>query len=41
VNLRGTTVIVATHNANLIGRQRRRMVVLHQGRVLEATAAEA
>jgi len=41
VNLRGTTVIVATHNANLIGRQRRRTVVLHQGRVLEATAAEA
>lgn len=41
VNLRGTTVIVATHNANLIGRQRRRMVVLHQGRILEATAAEA
>jgi cell division transport system ATP-binding protein len=41
VNLRGTTVIIATHNANLIGRQRRRMVVLHQGRVLEATAAEA
>jgi cell division transport system ATP-binding protein len=41
VNLRGTTVIVATHNANLIGRQRRRMVVLHHGRVLEATAGEA
>jgi cell division transport system ATP-binding protein len=41
VNLRGTTVIVATHNANLIGRQRRRMVVLHQGRVLEATGGEA
>jgi len=41
VNLRGTTVIVATHNANLIGRQRRRKVVLHQGRVLEPTAAEA
>ena len=41
VNLRGTTVIVATHNANLIGRQRRRMVVLRQGRVLEATAGEA
>jgi len=41
VNLRGTTVIVATHNANLIGRQRRRMVVLHQGRVLEATAGES
>jgi cell division transport system ATP-binding protein len=41
VNLRGTTVIVATHNANLIGRQRRRMVVLQQGRVLEATAGEA
>ena len=41
VNLRGTTVIVATHNANLIGRQRRRMVVLHQGRILEAKAAEA
>jgi cell division transport system ATP-binding protein len=41
VNLRGTTVIVATHNANLIGRQRRRMVVLHQGRVLEAKAAQA
>jgi cell division transport system ATP-binding protein len=41
VNLRGTTVIVATHNANLIGRQRRRMVVLHQGRVLETTAGEA
>jgi len=41
VNLRGTTVIVATHNANLIGRQRRRTVVLHQGRVLEAKAAQA
>jgi cell division transport system ATP-binding protein len=41
VNLRGTTVIVATHNANLIGRQRRRMVVLQQGRVLDTTAGEA
>src|SRR5437660_9496529 len=39
VNLRGTTVIVATHNANLLGRQRRRTVVLHQWRVLEATRA--
>jgi cell division transport system ATP-binding protein len=41
VNLRGTTVVVATHNANLIGDPRRRMVVLQQGRVVEGRAAEA
>lgn len=41
VNLRGTTVVLATHNANLVGRQRQRMVVLQHGRVLEGRAAEA
>ena len=39
VNLRGTTVIVATHNANLMARQNRRMIMLQHGRVLAGSAA--
>jgi cell division transport system ATP-binding protein len=39
INLRGTTVVVATHNANLMGRQHRRMIVLQHGRVLETAEA--
>ena len=39
VNLRGTTVVVATHNANLIARQNRRMIMLQHGRVLAGSAA--
>lgn len=41
VNLRGTTVVVATHNANLMARQNRRMIILEHGRVLESRAGEA
>jgi cell division transport system ATP-binding protein len=41
VNLRGTTVVVATHNPNLVGRLNRRMIVLQHGRVMESKAAEA
>ena len=41
VNLRGTTVVVATHNPNFVGRLNRRMIVLQHGRVLESKAAEA
>ena len=41
VNLRGTTVVVATHNANLMARQNRRMIILEHGRVLESTDGEA
>jgi cell division transport system ATP-binding protein len=42
VNLRGTTVVVATHNPNLVGRLKRRMIVLQHGRVMEPSkAAEA
>jgi cell division transport system ATP-binding protein len=42
VNLRGTTVVVATHNPNLVGRLKRRMIVLQRGRVMEISkAAEA
>ncbi|HEY3196815.1 MAG TPA: cell division ATP-binding protein FtsE [Nitrospirales bacterium] len=39
VNLRGTTVVVATHNANLMARQNRRMIMLEHGRVLAGSAA--
>ena len=39
VNLRGTTVVVATHNANLMARQNRRMIMLQHGRVLAGSAA--
>jgi len=41
VNLRGTTVVVATHNPNFVGRLNRRMIVLQHGRVMESKAAEA
>jgi len=41
VNLRGTTVLVATHNADLINRQRRQVIRLQDGRVVEGGAAEA
>jgi cell division transport system ATP-binding protein len=40
VNLRGTTVILATHDADLI-RNHRRVVKLDQGRLLESELAEA
>jgi cell division transport system ATP-binding protein len=41
VNLRGTTVVVATHNADLINRQRRQVIRLQDGRVVEGGAAGA
>jgi cell division transport system ATP-binding protein len=41
VNLRGTTVVVATHNPNLVGRLNRRMIVLQHGRVMDSKAAQA
>jgi len=41
VNLRGTTVLVATHNADLINRQRRQVIRLQDGRVVDGGAAEA
>jgi cell division transport system ATP-binding protein len=34
INLKGTTVVVATHNALLVDRMRRRVIRLEQGRVL-------
>jgi cell division transport system ATP-binding protein len=41
VNLRGTTVVVATHNRDLVSRLRRRAVVLEDGRVVERESSEA
>jgi cell division transport system ATP-binding protein len=41
VNLRGTTVILATHNAELIGRMRRRVIMLDHGRVTTGGTTEA
>ena len=41
VNLRGTTVVVATHNRDLVSRLRRRAVILEQGRVVERGSSEA
>jgi cell division transport system ATP-binding protein len=36
VNARGTTVVVATHDPGLLGRYRRRVIVLENGRVTSA-----
>ncbi len=41
VNARGTTVVVATHNRDLVQRVRRRVVALDQGRVVEDGVTEA
>ena len=41
VNARGTTVVVATHNQDLVQRVRRRVVVLDQGRVIRDGVPEA
>ncbi|HEX4824666.1 MAG TPA: cell division ATP-binding protein FtsE [Candidatus Polarisedimenticolaceae bacterium] len=35
INARGTTVVVATHDRDLIRRMQRRTIVLHQGRLAE------
>jgi cell division transport system ATP-binding protein len=35
INARGTTVVVATHDRDLIQRMQRRTVVLEGGRVVE------
>lgn len=35
VNLRGTTVVVATHNPNLVSEMGRRALILKQGRLVE------
>jgi cell division transport system ATP-binding protein len=40
INARGTTVIVATHNRDLIKKFKRRTVVLENGRVVETDAYE-
>ncbi len=41
VNARGTTVLLATHNRDLLHRLRRRVVRLEQGRVVEDGCPEA
>ena len=41
VNARGTTVVVATHNRDLVQQMRRRVVVLDQGRVVGEGVGEA
>jgi cell division transport system ATP-binding protein len=41
VNARGTTVVVATHNQDLVHRLRRRVVVLEEGRVVGDGVPEA
>ncbi len=38
INARGTTVVVATHDRDLIQRMQRRTIVLEQGRVAHAAA---
>jgi len=38
INLRGTTVLIATHNQNLIESMRQRVLVLDSGRLLADTA---
>jgi len=35
VNLRGTTVVVATHNPHLVSEMGRRALILKQGRLVE------
>jgi cell division transport system ATP-binding protein len=34
INLTGTTVLVATHDASLVDRMRRRVIELHRGRLI-------
>jgi cell division transport system ATP-binding protein len=41
VNARGTTVVLATHNRDLLRRWRRRVMRLEQGRVAEDGYPEA
>jgi cell division transport system ATP-binding protein len=41
INARGTTVVVATHDRDLIQRMQRRTIVLEHGRVVSGGAAEA
>ncbi len=38
INAQGTTVVVATHNQEIVSRVRRRVIVLKQGRILEGSA---
>jgi cell division transport system ATP-binding protein len=38
INAKGTTVVVATHNREIVSRGRRRVIVLKQGRILEGGA---
>ena len=40
INARGTTVLVATHDRDLIQRMQRRTVVLHHGRLIDPGEAE-
>ena len=39
INARGTTVLVATHDRDLIQRMQRRTVVLEKGRIADAGRA--
>jgi cell division transport system ATP-binding protein len=39
INARGTTVVVATHDRDLVQRMQRRTVILERGRILDAGAA--
>jgi cell division transport system ATP-binding protein len=36
INLRGTTVVIATHNRELLKDTDQRIVVLNRGRIVEA-----
>jgi cell division transport system ATP-binding protein len=38
INAKGTTVVVATHNQEIVSRVRRRVIVLKQGRILDGGA---
>ena len=40
VQARGTTVLVATHNEALVSRQRRRVLLLEDGRIVHAGKPE-
>jgi len=39
INARGTTVVVATHDRDLIRRMQRRTIVLEHGKVSDAQAS--
>ena len=39
INARGTTIVVATHDRDLIQRMQRRTIVLKRGRVIDAGEA--